>query len=152
MTIFDHYHLKIIESTFSFPEFVLAWKNDFISSAHFWALWPDWTHLFLNMHTQKNFDFCDHASTCKKSDYLFHLLILQIQSILESHHQNGHTHFWPRSFFTMSTPIFVWNCTSMQKNQIHQFFLEIESILESRDQIGHIPFWPCPNKNFSINF
>ena len=26
---------------------------------------------------------------------LFHLLVLQIQSILESCHQTGHTHFWP---------------------------------------------------------
>ena len=28
---------------------------------------------------------------------LFHLFILQIQSILESHHQTGHIHFWPCS-------------------------------------------------------
>ena len=27
---------------------------------------------------------------------LFHLFILQIESILESHHMTGHIHFWPR--------------------------------------------------------
>ena len=32
-----------------------------------------------------------------QSVYIFYLFILQIQSILESHHQTGHTHFWPCS-------------------------------------------------------
>ena len=47
------------------------------------------------------FTFCDHVSTSKKSVYIFQLFILQIQSILESHHQTGHTNFWhvhPRNF------------------------------------------------------
>ena len=36
MDIIDLNHQKITESTFSFPEFVVAWKNQFIPSAHFW--------------------------------------------------------------------------------------------------------------------
>ena len=47
MTIFYQAHQKIIKSTFSFPEFAPAWKNDFIPPVHFWAPWPDWSHPFL---------------------------------------------------------------------------------------------------------
>ena len=52
MDIIDLNHQKITESTFSFPEFVVAWKNQFIPSAHFWdtvnfrVLWPEWPHHF----------------------------------------------------------------------------------------------------------
>ena len=105
MAIFDHTHPKIIESTFSLHEFTPACKNHFILSVHFWGLWPDWPHPFLTIHSppplpppKKNwsaFNFCDHVSTYKKSVYLFHLFILQIQLILASHHQTGYTHFWP---------------------------------------------------------
>ena len=31
----------------------------------------------------------------QKTSYTFHLFILQIQSILQSHHQTSCTHFWP---------------------------------------------------------
>ena len=47
------------------------------------------------------FNFCNHVPTFKKSVYLFHLLILQMQLILESLHQTGHTHFWSCSFLNM---------------------------------------------------
>ena len=44
----------------------------------------------------------------------------------------------------MTTPIFVWNCTSMQKiSYFYLFFLQIQSILESRDQTGHSTFNFC---------
>ena len=79
MIILDHVHPKIIESTFSFPELVPAWKNHFILSIHFWdkvnfrVPWPDWPHPFLTNAHSKNFrsafNFCDHVSTCKKSVY-----------------------------------------------------------------------------------
>ena len=50
----------------------------------------------------------------------------------------------PHPFLTMTTPIFVWNCTSMQKiSCFYLFFLQIQSILESRDQTGHSTFNFC---------
>ena len=55
-SIFDHAQPKIIESNFSFPEFVTA---------------------------------------CKKKKSSFHLFISAIKSILESHDQTSHIHFWP---------------------------------------------------------
>ena len=119
MAISDHTQPKIIELTFSFQEFAPARKNE--PSAHFWTLWPEWPHQF-RPSTPQNFwsafNFCDHVSTCQKSVYLFHLFILQMQLILESHHQTGHTHFWPCTFLTMTTHISVWNCASMQKNNL----------------------------------
>ena len=35
---------------------------------------------------------------------LFHLLILQIESILESRHMTGHIHFWPRQPLNCQRP------------------------------------------------
>ena len=35
---------------------------------------------------------------------LFHLFILQIESILESHHMTGHIHFWPRQPLNFQRP------------------------------------------------
>ena len=40
------------------------------------------------------FSFPDFAPACNKINS-FHLVILEIQSILGSHDQTGHTHFWP---------------------------------------------------------
>ena len=62
MAIFDHAHPKIIESTFSFPEFVPACKNHFAPSIYFWDTvnfeFRDQTGQdpFLTMPTQKHFD------------------------------------------------------------------------------------------------
>ena len=89
MAIFDHAHPKIVESTFSFPEFVREERKMTLF------------HLFIfesrDQSTPKYFDqlliFGDYVSTCKKSVYIFHLFILQIQSILESHYQIGQTYF-----------------------------------------------------------
>ena len=109
------------------------------------------TPIFDHSHPKNlwsGFNFCDHVSTCKKSVYIFHLFILQIQSTLESHHLTGHTHFWwcsPKNLLCVKL-------YQHAKNQFHQFFLKIQSILEFRDQIGQTPFWPGPTKNFSINF
>ena len=97
MAFFYHAHPKIIESTFIFPEFVTAWKNDFIPSVHFWVPWPDWPYPFLTMPTQKIFDqlLILWPRINMQTISLFHQLFLEIQSILESRDQTGHTHFWP---------------------------------------------------------
>ena len=101
MVIFDHADPKIIESTFNFPEFVSAWIKWLYSISSF--LRPATrlaTPIFDHAHLKNlwsAFNFCDHVLTCKKSVYIFHLFILQIQPILESHHQTGHTYFWPCS-------------------------------------------------------
>ena len=78
MSIFDHAHQKIIESTFSFPELVPKYKNQFIPLVHFRdranfiVPWPDLPHLFFFYHAHpKNVwlasNFCESGSTCKKS-------------------------------------------------------------------------------------
>ena len=97
MVIFDHAHPKIIESTFSFPEFVPAWKKWLYSICLFFSpvtrlVTPIFDHAHPKMFWSA-FNFCDHVLICKKSVHIFHLFILQIQSILESHHQTSHIHF-----------------------------------------------------------
>ena len=78
MSIFDHAHQKTIESTFSFPESVPTYKNQFIplvyfgDRANFIVPWPDLPHLFFFDHAHpKNVwsasNFCESGSTCKKS-------------------------------------------------------------------------------------
>ena len=58
MVIFDHTHQKIIESTFSFLEFVPACKK-LVYSVYFWdkvnfrVLSPDWPHPFLTIFFPK---------------------------------------------------------------------------------------------------
>ena len=87
MSIFDHAHQKTIESTFSFPESVPTYKNQFIplvyfgDRANFIVPWPDLPHLFfLTMPTQKMFDqlliFVNLDQHAKNQ--LFHLFIPQI--------------------------------------------------------------------------
>ena len=57
---------------------------------------PDWLHKFLTMPTPKNFqslfNLHDFVPGCKKIS-LFHLIISEIQSNLESSEQIAHTHF-----------------------------------------------------------
>ena len=77
MSIFDHAHQKTIESTFSFPESVPTYKNQFIplvyfgDRANFIVPWPDLPHLFFDHAHPKNVwsasNFCESGSTCKKS-------------------------------------------------------------------------------------
>ena len=76
MAIFDQTYPKIVELTFTFPEFVPAWKNS-----------------------------------------LLHLFLYKIQSILESHHQTCHTHFWPCPPKKFSIFKFAWICKKC-KNQL----------------------------------
>ena len=65
MPIFDHAHPKIIEITFSFPEFPPACKksvhsiNSFLRYSHIESdrvPWPDCPKSFLTMRTQNFFD------------------------------------------------------------------------------------------------
>ena len=66
--------LWMIESTFSFPEFVPECKESvysicsFLRYSHIWVPWPDWPHPFLTMLTQNfrtAFNFCEFVSTCE---------------------------------------------------------------------------------------
>ena len=60
---FDHIHPKIIEITFSFPEFAPARKklvhsiNSFMRyTVSFRVMWPSWPHPSLTMHNPQFFD------------------------------------------------------------------------------------------------
>ena len=80
------------ESTFRLSVFVLACKKSgyFICSVLR-------NRQFYSSKTRLATPIFDHpqsASTLKEIS-LFHLFILQIESILESHHMTGHIHFWP---------------------------------------------------------
>lgn len=50
-SIFNHTHPKIIETTLSFPEFVIL-SIHFLNTAMFGVLWPQWPHAFPNTPTQ----------------------------------------------------------------------------------------------------
>ena len=94
----------LIESTFSFPEFVTAWKTSLIPSVHFLdnvrVPWPDWPHPFLTLLIPKIFN---HLLICAKfyrhaknqSTPSIHSWDLEILLILESRDEIGHTYFWP---------------------------------------------------------
>ena len=72
--------------------------------------------------------------------------------ILESHHQTGHTNFWPCSFFTMTTPIFVWNCTRMQKISSISSFLRYSKFYSSETRLATLIFDHAPPKTFQSTF
>ena len=133
MVIFDQTNPKRIEPTFSFFEFVPAWKNDF-NSIYLFLSPVTWlaTPIFDHVHPKEFwpvFDFCDLVSTCKKS-----LTILFLTKKLLTH--------WPYPFLTMLSPKnfqlpFVWNCTSIKKKSV-------PSVL-SWDTVNFIvqrPHWP----------
>ena len=81
MPNFDHINPKIIEITFSFPEFAPARKKSVHSITHSWAtvslrfMWPGWPHPSLTTPTPKLFNkpLCEFVSTCKKSGYFIDL-------------------------------------------------------------------------------
>ena len=52
------------------------------------------------IHFWSAFNCYESAWTCQKSDWL----ILQIESILESHHMTGHIHFWPHQPLNFQRP------------------------------------------------
>ena len=79
---------KLLDQILAFLNLYQHAKNQFIPSVHFWdtvnfrVSWPDLPLPFLTMYRQPKFP-------------IFHLFLLQKQSILESCHQAGHTQFWP---------------------------------------------------------
>ena len=82
-------------------------KNQFIPAVHLWdtvnfkVQWPDWLHPFLPILTQIIFDkllFFVNLNKHVKIN-LFHLFILQVQSILESSHQTKSCLNWLKSRF-----------------------------------------------------
>ena len=114
MAIFDQTHSKIIESTFSFPEFVPACIKSVYSICSFWdkvnfrVLWPDWHIHFWSCLPKKKFwsafNFSESVHQHAKNQ-LFHLFILQIQSILVSRDQIAHVNFC--EFVSQSK---TWGC------------------------------------------
>ena len=73
---------KIIEATFSFPEFALALKNLFTPSVHSWDtvnFRPNWPHPFFNTAIQNFFDqlliYVDVYQVAKKSSYFIDLFL-----------------------------------------------------------------------------
>ena len=56
---------------------------------------------------------------------LFHLFILQIESILESHHMTGHIHFWPRQPLNFQRPF-----------NLHEFVPACKKSVNSLDTVN----------------
>ena len=78
-----------------------AWKtnqlNSYTQSADFRVSWSKWPLPFLTIPPKNqwnNFELY-WICICRQKISSFHLLILEIQSILESCDQTRHTHFWP---------------------------------------------------------
>ena len=94
---------KLLDQILAFLNLYQHAKNQFIPSVHFWdtvnfrVSWPDLPLPFLTMPTQKIFDeLLIFVNLYRQPKFpIFHLFLLQKQSILESCHQTGHTQFWP---------------------------------------------------------
>ena len=88
---------KIIESTFSFPEFAPAWKKSLYSICSFLSsVTRPATSIFDYAHPKKfssAFNFCDYVSACTKSVFLF----VHSSDTVPSPD-------WPHLFLTMLTP------------------------------------------------
>ena len=103
-----------------------------------------------------NFNFPEFSPACKKIS-LFHLLNLEIQSILESLDQTGHSHFWPCSpkKFLINFK-FMWISISMHKIRLFQLFvLETWLVKKSCNLIDwvHFPkYGNCPAKNINFHY
>ena len=83
----------MIKSTFSHPAFVLACKK--IGYIFYSSMTRLVTPIFDHghpIHFWSAFNCYESAWTWQKS--VFHLFILQIELILETHHMTGHMHFW----------------------------------------------------------
>ena len=52
---------------------------------------------------------------------LFHLFILQIESILESHHMTGHIHFWPRQLLNFQRPFNLHEFVPASKKSVNSW-------------------------------
>ena len=150
MAIFDHAHPKIVDSTFSFPEFVPAFeKNNFIPFVHFRVSWPDWSHPFLTMPTQKN------LNQLLKFVIMYQHAKNQLMNSIYSFFR--YNHFWS-PFTRLAHPkIFKSSfnlCETVPACKKSVSFISsfLRYILESRHQIDHTHFCPCLTKNFSVNF
>ena len=150
MAIFDHAHPKIVDSTFSFPEFVPAFeKNDFIPSVRFWVSWPDSSHPFLTMRTQKILN--QRLKFVIMYQHAKNQLMNSIYSFFR------YNQFWS-PFTGLAHPQIIKSsfnlCETVPACKKSVSFISsfLRYILESRDQIDHTHFCPCLTKNFSINF
>ena len=97
MAIFDHAHPKIIESTFSLPEFVPACKKIFLKYSQFYS---PVTRLAIQIFDHAHLkNFQPPFILCRFLQLPKNQLIPSVHSwdkatILESQNQIGHTHFW----------------------------------------------------------
>ena len=67
---------------------------------------PNFDHTHSKI-SETNLSFLEFAPACKKITS-FHPFILEVQSILESHDKNGHTHFWPCLSQTFSDQLLIY--------------------------------------------
>ena len=91
--------------------------NSYTHSADFRVSWSKQSCSFLTVSTKNqwnNFKLCWICISVQKISS-FHQFLLDIQPILESHDQIGHTHFWPWGYNNFLIKFwFVW-IYNMQK-------------------------------------
>ena len=111
-------------------------KTSMLETANFRVLWPNWSHPFLTITTQKNFNqllifvnLYQHA----KNQF--------IPSVHSSDTVNFKvpSHDWPHPFLTMPTPktfkLIFMKLYQYAKNKLIPL---VNSILESSNQMAHI--------------
>ena len=109
-----------------------------------WTRWsyPFFDHIYPRI-IANTFSFPKFALACKK--------IIQSKSILESHAQTSHTHFWPcpPKIFLINFK-FLWTCIKKHKITLfHWFVLEMWLIKKSWNLIYWEQFGPyLRNKTF----
>ena len=72
---------------------------------------------------------------------LFHLFILKVQSILESHYQTGYTHFWLCSFKKFPSLFNLLEFVPASKKSVNSIYSSLRDTVSFRVQI---PDWPNP--------
>ena len=131
--VFDHAHPITIKPTFSFLKFVSTLKKSahFINSflrqiLYFRFPRPKRPFTFLNTTQKLLKKLLAFLNLYQHSKNQFIKLILEIQPILESWDQSGHTHSWPRSPQRCNQILIFMNLYQQAKNQVFKFFfLEI---------------------------
>ena len=88
-------------------------KNQFNSQIHF----SDTAEFATFIFDHTNWKIIDVTQLSRMQNMtLFNLFILEIQPVLESHNQSGHSHFWPCSPKHFSINFwFSWICINMPK-------------------------------------
>ena len=143
---FDNTHPIIIKVTFSFHKFVSAWKK----SAQFINSFLRYSR-FLESQDPKDYTFYHHDPKIIKVTFGFpefyqqiknQFIFFEIQPILVTLDQSGHTHFWPYPPQYFSTNFyFQIICINMQPNQAFSSFCSGD-IVNLKILKSQRPFWP----------